>query len=172
MNDHESQSPPPPEPAPRPRRGKINWWRRFWLATLVVSLGYAWHCFYVPSNSIAWAEDYPSAQRRAVETGKPLILFFMGEWCVPCRIMKRNVWADEQVAASVHSGFIPLTIDGDHPAAAWRRYGVEVTPTTIIVDPQGTVLFRQTGGIERADFLTLLARLNPSAAPPEPRTPH
>ncbi|MDX2038696.1 MAG: thioredoxin family protein [Isosphaeraceae bacterium] len=174
MNDHESQAPPPPEPAPRPGRGKINWWRRFWLATLVVSLGYAWHCFYVPSNSIAWAENYPSAQRRAVESGKPLILFFTGNWCVPCRIMKRNVWADEQVAASVHAGFIPLAIDGDDPnaAATWSRYGIEVTPTTIIVDPHGKVLFQRAGEIGRDDFLELLANLNRPSAPPEPQTPN
>ena len=32
--------------------------------------------------------------------------------------MKRNVWADEQVAASVNAGFIAVTIDVDDPSVA------------------------------------------------------
>lgn len=62
MNDAQSQLPPSTEPASRPDRGKFLWlWRWFWRVTLVVSLPYAWYCFYVPSNSIAWADNYTSA---------------------------------------------------------------------------------------------------------------
>ena len=138
--------------------------------TLVVSLGYTWYCFYVPSNNIAWADSYTSAQQEAARSGKPLILFFTGRWCVPCRIMKRNVWADEQVAASVNSGFVPVMIDVDDPdaAPARSRYRVGSTPTTIITDPPGKVLVQAEGGMGKTDFLELLAKLKPSAAPLTP----
>ncbi|HCN24662.1 MAG TPA: thiol:disulfide interchange protein, partial [Candidatus Marinimicrobia bacterium] len=88
-----------------------------------------------------------------------------GKWCVPCRIMKRNVWADEQVTESVNAAFIPVTIDVDDPdaAAALSRYGVGATPNTIITDPQGNVLQQKEGGMGKADFLELLGKLNPSA---------
>ena len=171
MNDAQSQSPPSSDPASQPHRGKVLWlWRWFWRVTLVVSLGYAWYCFYVPSNNIAWADNYTSAQQQAAQSGKPLILFFTGEWCVPCRIMKRNVWADEQVTASVNSGFVPVMIDVDDPdaATARSRYRVGATPTTIITDPQGKVLFQAEGGMGKTDFLELLAKLNLSAAPLNP----
>ena len=74
--------------------------------------------------------------------------------------MKRNVWADEQVAASVNAGFIPVTIDMDDPneAEALTRYRVGVTPTTIFTDPQGTVLQQIAGGMGKTGFLELLAR--------------
>ena len=62
-------------------------WRCFWLSFLVISLAYAWYCYYVPSNSVAWAESYASAQTKASQTEKPVRLYFTGEWCVPCRIM-------------------------------------------------------------------------------------
>ncbi|NQV33235.1 MAG: thioredoxin family protein, partial [Phycisphaeraceae bacterium] len=109
-------------------------------------------------------------QQQAAQSGKPIILFFTAKWCVPCRIMKRNIWADEQVAASVNAEFIPVTIDVDDPdaAAALSRYRVGVTPTTIITDPQGKVLERAEGGMGKTDFLELLGRLNPSAAPLAP----
>ena len=166
MNDTHSQLSPSTEPASRPDRGKFNWWRWFWIATLVVSLSYAWYCFYVPSNSIAWADNYTSAQQQAAQSGKPIILFFTGKWCVPCRIMKRNVWADEQVTASVNAAFIPVMIDVDDPdaAARVRRYSVGATPNTVITDPQGNVLQQKEGEMGKADFLELLGKLNPSAA--------
>ncbi len=51
----------------------------FWLSFPVVSLAYAWYCFYVPSNSIAWADNDTAAQQKAVEADKPVILYFIGK---------------------------------------------------------------------------------------------
>jgi protein disulfide-isomerase len=139
-------------------RATFNFWRWFWIATLVVSLPYAWYCFYVPANNIAWAADYTSAQQQAFRTGKPIILFFTGKWCVPCRIMKRTVWADEQVTASVNKSFIPVTIDVDDPDSVKTRsrYSVGVTPSTIITDSNGNVLQQKVGSVGKADFLEML----------------
>lgn len=153
------------ELASKPVQTKFNFWRWFWIATLVVSLPYAWYCFYVPPNNIAWAADYTSAQEKASQTGKPIILFFTGKWCVPCRIMKRTVWADEQVTDLANKSFIPVTIDVDKPdsASAVSRYGVGSTPRTIITDPQGKVLQQVDGGMSKTEFLKLLRKLYPTA---------
>lgn len=146
--------------------GIVLWlWRWFWRVTLVVSLAYAWYCFYVPSNSIAWANNYTSAQHEASQSGKPIILYFTGKWCVPCRIMKRKVWADEQVTALVNAQFIPVAIDVDNPddAVVLARYKVVGSPVTIITDPQGNVLRWREGRMGKADFLNLLGKPKPSA---------
>ena len=166
MNDAQSQSPPSTDPASKPYRGRFNFWRWFWLSFLVVSLGYAWYSFYVPSNNVTWAKDYASAQQQAAQSGKPIILFFTAKWCVPCRIMKRNVWADEQVEAVVKAGFTPVMIDLDDPnaAATVSGYRVVATPTTIITDSQGNVLKRVEGGMGKAEFLDLLGKLNPDGS--------
>jgi thioredoxin 1 len=167
MNDAPSPS-PSADPTPQPRRRKSPWWwQAFWLTFLVVSLGYAWYSFYVPANDIAWADDYAAAQQQASQTGKPMILFFTAKWCVPCRIMKRTVWADDEVESTVNSGFIPVMIYVDAPdtaTAAIERYSIGGTPTTIITDAEGNVLERVEGGIGKSDFLQLLAKPNPSAA--------
>ncbi|TWT43157.1 thioredoxin family protein [Botrimarina hoheduenensis] len=143
---------------------RLMLWRWFWRLTLVVSLAYAWYCFYVPPNDIAWANDIPAAQRQAAQTDRPLLMFFTGEWCVPCRIMKRTVFADEQVAARVNSKFIPVMIHVERPAAATalRHYQVAAWPTTIITDPQGSVLHRVQGGMSKTDFLALLSEPLPT----------
>jgi thioredoxin 1 len=163
MNDFET--PNPDEPASPPDGKKFfRFWRCFWLSFLVVSLAYAWYCFYVPSNSVAWAENYNEAQQRAARDGKPMILFFTGNWCVPCRIMKRNVWADEQVTTAVNAAFIPVAIYVEDPsaAAAISRYSVGVTPKTIVTDSQGIVLQEKEGGMGKAEFLEMLAKQKPS----------
>ena len=165
LSDSHSQDQPPPEPTQGSDLGKFHrFWQCFWLTFLVVSLAYAWYCFYVPSNSIVWADDYAAAQRQAVQSDKQIILFFTGEWCVPCRIMKRNVWADDLVMATVNAKFVPVMIDVDYPGAAdaLRRYNVGSTPKTIITDSDGNVLRQNEGGMSKAEFLGLLQPVNRS----------
>ena len=80
--------------------------------------------------------------------------------------MKRTVWANEQVTASVNASFIPVTIDVDDSdaTAALSRYSVGATPKTIITDSQGNVLQQVEGGMGKTDFLEMLRKLNPITA--------
>ena len=159
MKHLQSEPRPSTEPVSKTGRGIFRLlWRGFWLAFLVGSLAYAWYCFYTPSNSVSWAPDYTAAQEQSMQTDKPMILFFTATWCVPCRIMKRTVWADEQVATEVNERFIPLMVYADDPdmAKVFSRYRVGATPTTLITDPQGNVLQWVQGKIEKADLLKLL----------------
>ena len=153
------------EPPPV-RMRKLHFWRCFWLTFLVVSLAYASYCFYVPTNNIAWADNYASAQKQATDSGKPIILYFTSKWCVPCRVMKRQVWADGDVATSVNAQFIPVAIDLDNPddAPLIARYNVRGAPVTIITDPQGNALRWRAGGIGKSEFVEFLMEPNPSAA--------
>ena len=72
--------------------------------------------------------------------------------------MKRNIWADGQVAALVNKSFLPVTIDVDDPDSAETRsrYCVGVTPSTIITDANGNVLQQRVGGVGKAEFLEVL----------------
>lgn len=161
MNESSSAS---SSETPAKRKKFFHFWRCFWLTFLVVSLAYAWYCFYVPANSIAWADSYAAAQQQAAGTGKPVLLYFTGQWCVPCRIMKRQVWADEEVTAAVNDNFIPVLIDVDDPesASVMERYQVGGPPVTIITDPQGEALRWRTGGLGKSEFLELLQPSKPS----------
>ncbi len=166
MNDAASQSSPSTDPASKPHRGKFSFWRWFWLGTIPVSLVWVYYDFYVPSNHVSWAKDFASAQHQAARSGKPIILFFTAKWCVPCRIMKRSVWADEQVEAVVKAGFTPVMIDLDdlNAAETVSRYHVGATPTTIITDPQGNILERAEGGMGKTVFLGWLGKLKPNGS--------
>ena len=164
MNDVPSTT--PTNAAAGPARGKFNFWRWFWLGTIPVSLAWLWYDFYTPANHITWAKDLASAQQQAGQSGKPMILFFTGTWCSPCRIMKRTVWADNEVESKVNGRFTPVMIDVDDPRAAGTvmRYRVGATPTTIITDPLGNVLEAVQGGIGKSEFLDLLGKSGTSTA--------
>ena len=154
-----------PSSGPESPRGKGKSGRFgqfFWLTFLVASLAYAWYSFYAPSIGDAWAADYATAQVQAAESDKPIIIFFTAKWCSPCRIMKREVWADDQVMATVNGRFIPVAVDVDDPGSATTlgRYGVGATPTTIITDSKGNVLQNRQGRISKSDFLEMLGKLD------------
>ncbi len=76
--------------------------------------------------------------------------------------MKRNVWADMKMTATVNSAFIPVMIDVDEPdaAVAITRYRVGVTPYTIVIDSQVNVLRQKQGGMGEAEFLELRGNVN------------
>jgi protein disulfide-isomerase len=83
MNESASQTLSTGSTAPLPDRQKrFHFWRSFWLTFLVVSLAYALYSSYVPTHSIAWAENYTSAQQKAADAGKPIMLFFTSTWCL------------------------------------------------------------------------------------------
>lgn len=117
------------------------------------------YVYYVPANDVVWAADFGAAQREAAASGKPMILFFTAEWCALCRIMKRQVWADEEVEETVNAGFVPVAIDVKDPdsaPAAFERYPVGAWPTTYVTDAEGKVLAHAAGGLGKSEFLELL----------------
>ncbi|WP_053991619.1 thioredoxin fold domain-containing protein [Mangrovimonas sp. TPBH4] len=136
-------------------------WRWFWLTFLVVSLGYAWYSFYVPSNDVAWADNMVSAKKLATDSNKNMLLFFTGDWCVPCRIMKREVFADKEVMKAINSQVVPVMINIDDPNAKElvKHYKIGGTPITIFTDSQGNVLNYAVGKIGKTKFLEMLENL-------------
>jgi thioredoxin 1 len=149
-----------------PRRAK---WLRLRLTLLFIGIvGPAvgsWYVFYVPSNDVVWAADFDTAQRQAAETGRPMVLYFSAEWCTPCRIMRRQVWADREVESIVGAGFVAVTIDvkdTEAKAAAFERYPVGAWPTTVVTDAQGNVLAQAAGGLSKSEFLGLLEQARKS----------
>lgn len=138
-------------------------WQWFWLTFLVVSLAYAWYSFYVPSNDIKWGNNITSSQELTNNSGKNTLLFFTGEWCVPCRIMKREVFADKEVERAINSKLIPVMIDIDNPNTneIVKYFKIGATPTTIILDSQGKVLDYAVGKIGKKKLLEMLSNIEP-----------
>ena len=133
-------------------------WKFFWLTFLVLSLAYAWYSFYAPSNEIKWKDNITSIEKIKNSSDKNVLLFFTGKWCSSCRIMKREVFADEEIEKLVNDNVVPITIDIDNPNTKEivQYFKVGATPTTIIVDSKGEVLDYAVGKIDKKKFLEML----------------
>lgn len=137
---------------------RSRFWQIFWLSFLVFSLAYAWYSFYVPANQVDWSADYATAQQKSVQTGKPMILFFTGKWCVPCRIMKREIWANPDVTQHVNQNFVPVQIDvnNEDSEEIMNGYKIKGAPVMIVTDANGNVLGWRAGKIQKQEFMNLL----------------
>ena len=89
---------------------------------------------------------------------KTLCFFSTGKWCSPCRIMKREVFADKEVEKIVNSKVTPIIIDIDNPNTKKivNKYKIGATPTTIIIDSNGEVLDYAVGKIDKKKFLEMI----------------
>lgn len=136
-------------------------WRWFWLTFLVASLWYAWYSFYVPSNDMVWNDNMVSAQELAKSSDKNILVFFTGYWCSPCRIMKREVFGDNEVKKAIDAKVVPIEINIDDPnaEALVKQYNIGATPTTIFIDPEGKVIDYAVGKVGKTKFLVMLENL-------------
>ena len=133
-------------------------WKFFWLSFLVLSLAYAWYSFYAPSNEIEWENNISSIEEITNSSNKNTLLFYTRKWCSPCRIMKREVFADKEVEKIVNSKVTPIIIDIDNPNTKKivNKYKIGATPTTIIIDSNGEVLDYAVGKIDKKKFLEMI----------------
>jgi thiol:disulfide interchange protein len=110
-----------------------------------------------PDDGIAWRTSYHDALEESAATGKPVLLNFTADWCPPCRVMKHDVWPDEQVRQTIITSFIPVMVDVDEAqnAVVSRLYGVRAVPSILVVDAEGQVL-RQGNFMSRNGMIEFL----------------
>jgi len=61
--------------------------------------------------------------------------------------------------AQTTPGVVHIEIDAEHHLDLVRRLGVQRTPTTLVLDPEGREVTRAAGAPTAAQVLTVLARL-------------
>jgi thiol-disulfide isomerase/thioredoxin len=76
------------------------------------------------------------ASALAAASGKPVILYFRSDSCAPCTVQWRFL---EQIQTEFGDTVTIEKIDADVEQAKSARYGVFTVPTTLIVDPDGSV---------------------------------
>jgi thiol-disulfide isomerase/thioredoxin len=112
----------------------------------------------VPVDRVAWV-DIPSAESESRRTGKPILYEFGAEWCGPCELMAREVFADADAARSIEHQFVPVRVvdrqqeDGRNVPDVQRlerMYSIEGFPTLVVAWP-GQPHFESTSGYRGRD---------------------
>ncbi len=114
------------------------------IAVLVV-MGGLWAWQTLPSGPVPGdGASYEAALAASAESGKPVLMIFTADWCPPCKMMKRRVWPDGQVASLIDEQFVPVKVDltDRKPNPLADRYQVQYIPTIVVTDESGLELAR------------------------------
>jgi thiol:disulfide interchange protein DsbD len=126
------------EPTGRDRAG----FRRFkWAVGVAGIVAAAFFAFSTRPPAVEW-QPYSEATLAAARTaGKPVVLDFGADWCVPCHELDHNTFTDRAVAEGL-APFVRMKVDftrTDAPEtiALRDRYAIEGVPTIVFLGPDG-----------------------------------
>jgi thioredoxin-related protein len=104
---------------------------------------------------VAW-RSLDAALTEAEAVGKPVMIHFTAEWCGWCKKMKREVYAQGDVAAALNEEFVPAMVDTDRRPDLKARYGVRGLPTIWFLTSEGHGITYIPGYVEAPVFRRVL----------------
>jgi len=117
-----------------------------------------------PVGTIEWIPYDQAVVSKAGEQGKPVILEFYAEWCAPCHMMERDVFADPEVV-KITRDFAAVRVDLTNVKAfhdeLLRRYQIRGIPAAILINRNGVEErdLRIEGYVRKDIFLKRLRQL-------------
>ncbi len=116
-----------------------------------------------PKVELAWLRAEPEAAQLARASGRPMVVDFMADWCLPCKEMDVQVFSHPDVVTEL-SAFtllrVDLTREDEDPALAMvkSKYDVNTLPAVRVVSPEGHIVQRFDTIVDAPTFLKGLAR--------------
>nr|WP_246215857.1 protein-disulfide reductase DsbD [Microvirga makkahensis] len=114
------------------------------------------------ATQVTTPEQFDAAIRRAQAQGQPILVDFTAEWCVTCKEIDRDVFANPTVQARLKDvAFIKADVTDYNDASRdlMRRFGVVGPPTILFLDPktgQEIAPARTIGAVDADGFLQKL----------------
>ena len=111
---------------------------------------------------LAFEPFSPATLQAAKFAGKPVVIDFSADWCVPCREMERTTFVDPAVVREA-DGIVRLranlTAENAANEAIIKEFTVEGVPTMVFIDDQGVIRKRRVGYVGPGEFLGYLREL-------------
>jgi thioredoxin:protein disulfide reductase len=110
-------------------------------------------------EGISWSDFSAHALEQASSNGRPVVVDFRADWCMPCIEMELTTFVSPEVTAKT-AGFVMLRADvtemSKDAEKLLSRYGVLGVPTTIFFASNGREHRRMVGYIDADQFARLL----------------
>ena len=110
-----------------------------------------------------------TAERKAFDEGKYMVLDIYTEWCGFCRRMNQETYADERVQDALDRYYYPVRINAESAENVIfqgnsyemrdlaAEFAVRSYPTTVFISPEGETVAAQAGFIEAETFYRMLS---------------
>jgi len=125
------------------------------IVALIAMLAHSRH----PVAQLAFEPFNPTLVETAKSAGRPVVIDFAADWCVPCREMERTTFVDPAVVREA-AGFVRLranlTAENAANQAIIKQFTVEGVPTTVFIDAHGAIRKRRVGYVGPGEFLEYL----------------
>lgn len=133
------------------------------LGVFAVIAGLSWPFFGMHKERVVWEMFRAERIEEAKAAGRPVIMDFYADWCIPCHELDQYTYSDKQVIEAL-TGFVRLKVDLTDPdqgeaMEAIGRFDIVGVPTIVFLDPQGKEVkeARLTGFAPPEEFLDILS---------------
>lgn len=93
------------------------------------------------ARTLTWKEYSPEAVAASVAAGRPVMMDFSADWCVPCHELELNTFSDPAVVSEARKFDrykVDLTkYDTPESEASRKQYGITGVPTVVFLGPGG-----------------------------------
>lgn len=112
------------------------------------------------TQPVSWISEYNEARIRGIEQAKPVLLFVTSENCGYCRKMYAEVFQDRHVIRELQQKFVTAQVKLDPAGELAQQLRITMYPTTMIIQPDGTILDYARGFVSLDDMRVRLARIS------------
>ncbi len=113
-------------------------------------------------GSIEWETYSEHALERARNEGRPVLIDFVADWCIPCHEMEATTFADRRVAHLAQTFVMlraDLTLENEHTKAVTDRFEVRGVPTIVLLDASGREVQRMVGYVGAEELAWAMEKL-------------
>lgn len=109
------------------------------------------------SQNILWLGDLEHATALSLQTGRPILLHFEQPNCRGSQMSNQITFKHVEFIQAVYAHFIPVRINVLAKPALAKRFKITQTPTDIILDAEGKIIYRGITESNPVSYATKLA---------------
>lgn len=111
-------------------------------------------------SEIPWLSDLQVALNQSAQTGRPVLVHFYSNNCVPCKMLDQRAFKDVHVVESMSRTVIPVKINVDRNREIADKYGVIRWPTDLYLLPNGEEIHRNVSPQDPVAYVQGLERIS------------